>query len=884
MTDPTNGPSEQQSRFARLDTLFKGALARAPHEREAWLRERCGDDERLLREVLDLLETDARSGTFLETPALGANFDLGTGTAETMPERIGPYRVLRVLGEGGMGVVYEAEQAEPKRRVAIKLIRGGLADEDMRRRFRYEAELLGRLRDPRIAQIFEAGTDEQGRPYFAMELVEGRPLDSARDMDLRARCTLMADIADAVHHAHQRGVIHRDLKPGNVLVQRDGRPKVLDFGVARAAEREPGATLYTTAGQIIGTPAYMSPEQASGDPERVDARTDVYALGAIAFELLGGRPPIDVAGMAPLQAINTVREREPARLSTIVRASRGDLETIVHKALAKEPERRYASAAEFAADLRRYLNDEPVIARPTTIGYQLTKFARRNRGLVGAAGVALSALVVATGVSVAFAMRASDAREAEASARAKAEARFNQVRELARTMIFDIERRLRDVPGATSAREALIATAVRYLDALSSAEEADADLLHEVAESYLRIHDVQGGTASASLGDTESALASLEKAKTIFRRLLEADPQSERDRVWLSAALKFEAELLMALGRGEDAMARLDEAETIGREMLETDPASVVAARDLMLSIGQRAEMLLRAGRQDEALRLFDEAMRRAEAAAASEPSPRQTRDFGVARSDYGRALSRVGRTEEAVAIFTTLAREREAVLAANPDSARARRDALLAYQRLGDLEQRRSAYAAALGWHERAADLARTGVETDPNDKFAEYSLTVSLENLTDALVGLERLHAARAAADECVTRRRALVAFDPGNLTWLIALGVAVERSGRVHEAAGELDAAASAFEEAFQIAGSALDTDPTVVLPHQIRVFTAERLGALHGTTDPPSGVAWYRRALETLDRMADNGMAPAGGLPSREAIEALLADLGAEASRS
>ncbi|MEL7474108.1 MAG: serine/threonine-protein kinase, partial [Planctomycetota bacterium] len=873
--------------------LFRGALARSGDERDAWLNEQCGDDAELLAEVRVLLETDESSEDFLETPALGANFDVGTAST-TMPERIGPYKVLRVLGEGGMGVVYEAEQAEPKRRVAIKLVRGGIGDDEVLRRFRYEAELLGRLRDPRIAQIFEAGTDELGRPYFAMELVDGKPLTGSGELDVRARCQLMAEIADAVHHAHQRGVIHRDLKPGNVIVQKDGTPKVLDFGVARASDRDTRKTLFTSAGQIIGTPAYMSPEQASGDPDRVDVRTDVYALGAMAFELLGGKPPIDVEGMAPLEAVTAVREREPAKLSSILREARGDLDTIVNKALAKEPDRRYTSAAELAADLRRYLNDEPVIARPTTIGYQLTKFARRNRALVGASALALVALVAATIVSVAFAVQAERARDAEQAARAQAEQdrdtavgareaeqeqrelaeeRFNDVRQLARTLIFDIERRLRDVPGATSARERLISVGVRYLDALSRSDEADADLLAEVAEGYVRIHDVQGGSTGSSLGDTEAAMASLEKSKAIRRRLLEQDPSSERDRIWLSVTLKFETELLQTLGRNDEGLERLEEAESLARAMLEDNPQNTGAMRDLMLTTGLRGDVLLQIGRNDAGLEALLSAVEQAARLAEMSPTPRPLRDLAVAQTDAGRALGRLGRDDEALAMFEASYETRRRALETNPDSARARRDVIIVAERTGDLEMGRGRHAEALEWYERAQALAERALSEDPEDRLAAYTVTVMLESVTDVLIELGRLDEAMAAAERNVRMRRVLTELDPGNLRWLIAVGVAVERSGRVHEAAERNAEAATAFEEAYEVAGRVIESDPGASLAYHSRVYVSHRLGALAmKSADRVRAIEWIDRALATLDEMEARSMQAMPALVSRETLAA------------
>jgi len=272
-----------------------------------------------------------------------------------------------------MGTVYEAEQENPRRSVALKIIRPDLASAEVLRRFEVEAQILGHLQHSGIAQIYEAGSWMEGdrqRPFFAMELVRGRPLDifvREEGLDTREVVALLARICEAVHYAHQRGVIHRDLKPENILVDQQGQPKILDFGVARATDADiQTATIQTAVGQLLGTIPYMSPEQIEGDSSALDIRSDVYALGVIGFELLAGRLPHDFTGSSLPEAMRRIREDEPARLGALDASLRGDLETIIHKAIEKEKERRYDSSAEFAADLGRYLLDEPIDARRTS--------------------------------------------------------------------------------------------------------------------------------------------------------------------------------------------------------------------------------------------------------------------------------------------------------------------------------------------------------------------------------------------------------------------------------------------------------------------------------------------------------------------------------------
>src|SRR5262245_12930932 len=340
---------------------------------------------------------------------------------------IGRYRILRLIGEGGMGAVYEAEQDHLRRTVALKIIKPGLAGPELLRRFEQESQALGRLQHPGIARIYDAGTADTGfgpQPYFAMEFIHGtnvKDYAGERHLNTRQRLEMVAKIAEAVQHAHQRGLIHRDLKPANILVDETGQPKILDLGVARAIDSDVQATSHTDMGQLVGTLAYMSPEQVLADPLEIDTRSDVYALGVLLYQLLAGRLPYSMSKKLH-EVVMTVREEEPQRLSTVNRLYSGDIETIVAKALEKDKTRRYASAAELAADIRRYLKDEPILARPASTAYQLRKFARRNRVLLGGTAVVFAVLVAwaATSTWQAHAARRERDRAVDAEAKAAA--------------------------------------------------------------------------------------------------------------------------------------------------------------------------------------------------------------------------------------------------------------------------------------------------------------------------------------------------------------------------------------------------------------------------------------------------------------------------------
>ena len=389
-------------RHQRVKSLFAAACEMPGAERSAFLARQCAGDDELRREVEALLGFDSDPADSLKTPVLGASLAtvLGarprrTAVPTELPERVGPYKVLRLLGVGGMGIVYVAEQERPRRTVALKVLQRGLGSPALRRRFEHEAELLGRLRHPGIAQIYEAGTAGEGaqaQAYIAMELVDGRQLTDhadARRLGTRQRVELMHRVCEAIEHAHQRGIIHRDLKPANILIDESGQPKVLDFGVARALDAEVELTSYRThVGQLVGTLPYMSPEQVEGDPAEIDTRSDVFALGVILYQLLTGRLPHEPTGRSLPEMARLIKDEAPPRLSTVDKALRGDLEVIVAKALEKDKRRRYQSALDLGEDLRRDLSGEPIVAKADSAMYLLRKQLRRYRGLV-AAGVLL---------------------------------------------------------------------------------------------------------------------------------------------------------------------------------------------------------------------------------------------------------------------------------------------------------------------------------------------------------------------------------------------------------------------------------------------------------------------------------------------------------------
>ncbi len=619
-------------RFRLVDRLFREAIRLPDGERSAYVRAQSADPS-IVAEVEALLREDAATGIGLDEPVLGeevrlANFVVGAaGDPEPIPETIGDYRIVGRIGRGGMGVVYEAEQELPRRLVALKVIETSLVSQQTQRRFEDEAAVLARLQHPGIAQIHEAGVvDTEGgrRAFIAMELVRGGTLTEharQRELGVDDRLRLVAMVADAVHHAHQRGVIHRDLKPANILVDESGQPKVLDFGVARITDDERRSTLHrTSAGQIVGTLAYMSPEQAAGDPDELDVRSDVYALGVLAFELLTGRPPRDAAGAPLPELVRRVAEVPAPRLRTFAPRLRGDVETIVAAALRTDKEQRYPSAAALAEDIRRLLANQPINARAPTAIYQLRKFGRRHRGVVAASLLGLATLVGGMFATAIALRRALDA-ERSLSAQLAETDRQRRIAEAAAALLNDdvvaAIQPNKTVDDQMTLREVLDAAAggvgERYEDPF-----AETSLRLTLAETYLGI------------GEIDRSEAQMRIAAERMPRLPEEDPLTLR-------LLAIEAEHADAAGRRADAVELYTELLDRLRRLDDPRPGQVGT------TLSRRAEVRLLIGEAEAGL--ADALAARALCREAFGPAARETLDN---EQVVGWILTDLDRVEEA--------------------------------------------------------------------------------------------------------------------------------------------------------------------------------------------------------------------------------------------
>ncbi|MCA9284476.1 MAG: serine/threonine protein kinase [Phycisphaerales bacterium] len=579
------------AQYERVHELFEEACGVAPGERDRLVRRAASDDPAVRDKVLAMLAHDEPGSSALETPALGIGFDVSIALDEPIPEQIGRYRIESLVGEGGMGRVYKGTQPEPRRTVAVKLLRPGARAPELLQRFRFEVHVLGRLQHPGIAQIFEAGTYDAGhgaQPFFAMEFVDGRPLRRYSDEEAlgpRQRVELMVRICDAVHHAHQRGIVHRDLKPDNILVDANGQPKVLDFGVARLVDADADLTMaHTSAGQLVGTLAYMSPEQVAG--AELDSRTDVYALGVIAFELLTGSLPYAVKRTTMHEAARTIIEASPATLGSFNRGLRGDLETVVATALRKEPERRYQSAAALGDDFRRFLNHEPIAARAPTAMYHLSRFARRHRALTASVVVAAIALIGGTAASV-YSLQREHRQRLEAESQKAIALGINAF--LTDDLLAALQLEHGGFTHDVTMREVLDAAAERIGDRFGDQPVVEASIQQTMGSCYL------------SLGEFAKAQKHLERALTLSREHLGSNDLRTID------CLDLLGSTLKEWGRFDQAIVCQREALERCQDLLDENDERLLEAMNNL------ASTLAAGGREEEALPVFRAALEKCE-------------------------------------------------------------------------------------------------------------------------------------------------------------------------------------------------------------------------------------------------------------------------------
>ncbi len=602
-------------RWDKAKALFAEAVAIAPAARQPWIAEACGDDAELAREIASLLSAHDAAGEFLSAPALADR-----GVAETMrlatasaagyaaPERCGAYRILREYARGGMGVVYLAARADDQfeKQVAIKIVFSHMLPATVSYRFEEERRLLAMLDHPNVARLIDAGTTDNGLPYAVMEFIEGQPIDVfcvANRLTTRERVALVIKVCAAVQHAHQHLIVHRDIKPANVLVTDAGEPKLLDFGIAKLLDPAGVDARVTRTALRALTPEGASPEQVRG--EAVTVLSDVYSLGVLLYRVLTDRGPYKGNLTGESAITRAVCDEEPLPPSRAVTASfppdghsagthrqrrrelRGDLDLITGKALSKEPSRRYASVNQLADDLQRHLDGRPIMAAPDAWTYRARKFVTRNWVAVAALTAVFTALAIGATTTWWQARRA--------------ERRFNDVRRLTHSFIFDVHDAIAPLPGSTAARQLLVATALEYLDDLSREAAGEPELQRELAGGYQKMADVLGRPSTPNLGDTKGALDSYRKSEALLVQLVEHDPRNVQARRDLSVVEQRLSRILFTAGDPPRAASAAEYSARIETALSSTDASADQAFR-LARSVANHGYVLYVADRTVDSL------------------------------------------------------------------------------------------------------------------------------------------------------------------------------------------------------------------------------------------------------------------------------------------
>jgi eukaryotic-like serine/threonine-protein kinase len=832
-------------RWKQIKTVLGHALELEPARRPGYLEEASLGDASFRAEVERLLSAERQAGKeFLGDTDTHAAFDMPSLLVDSrIGQRVGPYEIVEPIGEGGMGTVYRAVRAdkEYEKHVAIKLIQAGQDSSVVISRFKNERQILASLEHPNIARLLDGGTTDSGAPYVVMELIEGERIDVYCDrhrLPIRERLKSFLQVCAAVQFAHQRLIIHRDIKPGNILVGPDGVPKLLDFGIAKLLDPAAGVDATITMFQAL-TPSYASPEQIKGGP--ITTATDVYSLAVVLYELLTGHSPYRVSVRLPHRLAQAVCETDPERPSTAVmrtemrdtgaspieitpdsasavrdgspeklrRSLRGDLDNIVLTALRKEPELRYATVEQFAEDIRRHLAHLPVIASKGTLSYRAGKFIARNK--VAVLGTAAVALTLIGGIVVAS-REARIARQQAAIAqaeRARAQRRFDDVHKLANSLIFEVHDSIENLPGATATRKLIMDRAVQYLDSLAKDAGGDSSLERDLGAAYKRIGQVQGDPWQGNVGNADAMLVSFAKSADLFDEVAKANPDSTADQLGAAAGHRLVASTARQISQRH---RQLDLAFAISGHLMEKDPNNpkviVERARETAILEGLQE----REGDLNGALdsRRKELALRE-ELVARNSDYPHARQDLAAAKIDAAETIAEVGSRNEALQLNADGTRLYESVVASEKNNARAARELAAAMSSRGEILLALGDFTEALANFRRMLARIEPMEKQDPQNVRLHLDVAEATEDVAKAEISTGQIKPGLATLEDAIPIMQNHLDADPSGVRMDLATtyawkGDALARLGRFQRAA-EVDRQAIAIMEAV-IANSLTD----------------------------------------------------------------------------
>jgi tetratricopeptide (TPR) repeat protein len=879
-------------RWKEIEAVFEQALEVSEAERATFLQHKCNGDAELLREVQSLLDSHAEAGSFIDKRSLffsGESFD-EVASAVAPGQLIGQYRVVRELGRGGMGAVYLAERADQQyeKRVAIKLIKRGMDTDSVLRHFRNERQILASFDHPNIGRLFDGGTTADGLPYFVMEYVEGIPIDQCcqqQELSVAERLKLFRDVCAAVIYAHRHTVIHRDIKPSNILVTRDRVPKLLDFGIAKILQSGDGAEpLMTAAGVRPMTPEYASPEQVRG--EAVTTATDVYSLGVVLYELLTGTLPYRFTTRSAEEVQRAITEQNAERPSTAAAAAgakskienrkslRGDIDNIVLMTLRKEPERRYQSVDQLSEDIRRHLENRPVLARKDAIGYRAAKFIQRNK-----VGVAAALLIVVSLVAglIATTWQAHRARVEKG----RAERRFNDVRRLAHSVLFDYHDAIKDLPGATRVRERLVKDALAYLDSLAGETSGDPALQRELAAAYERVGDVRGQAYSANLGDRAGAMDSYQKALRIREALVIAAPREVQSRRDLAAIHEKIGNKVVDTNEAARGLEHLRKSLALYSELAAEHAADRGLRRDLAEIYDNLGGALEGRGKIPAALEHHRKARSIYEELLAANPHDRAIRrSISVSYEDIGRALFLSNDAAGALENNQKALALREALVSEEPTNADYRRILGISYQNNGDYRAWTKDNKSALESFRKKLALDEQSVAADPANAQGRTDLAYCCLRMGDLLAQLSDQSQAVPYYRRALEIYETTAAADSQDLNMRLNAIRARAKLATAHAKLGNLEPAREECRKTADLLEATVD-DPANADLRRSRVLAYGDLGEAHAilaahkrTPRHLTNQYWrrardmYQRSLNIMKELRDRGILDAEEIPEIE----------------
>jgi len=820
----------------RTEEIFHAVLGAPEGEREAVLEENCGGDTLLMAELRSLLAACE------EEELLGTVRADASRVAEAGGRWVGPYRIERLLGRGGMGAVYLAQRADGhfEQQVAIKVIDLPLATELFRERFRMERQILAGLNHPFIARLLDGGVSEGGELYLAMEYVDGVSIAKfceRKALSVRARLELFAKVCGAVQFAHQNLVVHRDLKPDNILVVADGTPRLLDFGTAKLLVPDADAASgFTQNGLQSFTPQYASPEQVLGDA--ITTATDTYSLGVLLYLLLAGRPAYELKEFTTAEMLRVICNEVPPKPSTVAAGLDADLDAIVMKALRKEPQERYLTVDQFAGDIQAYLEGRPVLARRGTLRYRAGKFVRRNR--LAIAGASLLVVTLLAGIAgVLWQSRSANLQ------RRRAEARSQDLRQLSVSLLSEIDEAVKQLPGSTPVQRLLVGRVLEHLDRMSKDEGGDRQTQLDLVNAYTHLGNLQGNPYDQNIGDPQGALVSLGKALTIAQSMQAKWPKDSEVLGALALVEQSRGEVLFGLGRTDESIvsARLAADTFVAR--LAQPGATALEYAEAATAVGGLGDQLGQTGvpslgDQNLALAAYQKALTLSERSLALDPNFSRSRR-AIAIGHYKIANTRadddpaaaIGDYQEALAAWNALPESEK-------ETATVRRAIGATYNKLATAYSEVLDEKAAIAAYEKVREIDGVYAAADPDDTRAQIDLAGATSNEAFTYVDMldmslyphpEQVKANRRRAIELlklvVGIREKLVKVDKSNQNWEVQLAYERAELGTLEVADGDPGGAAMS---AAGIAALREATARPDVSPHTLDLATAARMNVL------------------------------------------------------